>query len=39
MTSCLAPLFEGMNVIEYNKAKIGTSPQKKTFLIKFRILP
>ncbi len=23
------PLFEGMNVIEFNKAKTGTSPHKK----------
>jgi len=32
------PLFEGMNVIEFNKAKTGTSPhKKKTFLIKLLI--
>jgi len=32
------PLFEGMNVIEFNKAKAGTSPHNKKKLIKLRIL-
>ena len=31
------PLFDGMNVIEFNKVKTGTSPhKKKTFLIKLK---
>jgi len=32
------PLFDGMNVIEFNKAKTGTSPHQEFYIIYFIIV-